>query len=60
MMQSKAEQHSGDGIALLYYTLCKYTGSAESIICNKLQQPYNLPVKFKELQFNVAAFSNYI
>eukprot|EP00957_Ditylum_brightwellii_P212383 15367208-Ditylum_brightwellii.AAC.3 len=29
-MQSKAEKHLGDGIALLYYTLKKFTGSAES------------------------------
>eukprot|EP00957_Ditylum_brightwellii_P002879 220903-Ditylum_brightwellii.AAC.1 len=34
--QSKAEKYSGDGIALIYHTLCKYTGSAESVICNHL------------------------
>eukprot|EP00957_Ditylum_brightwellii_P002932 224072-Ditylum_brightwellii.AAC.1 len=60
LMQSKAEQHSKDGIALFYYTLCKYNRSAESAIHNKLQQLNNLTAKFKELQFNVAAFSEYI
>eukprot|EP00957_Ditylum_brightwellii_P054897 4160978-Ditylum_brightwellii.AAC.1 len=60
LIQSKAEQHARDGIALFYYTLCKCTGSAESSVCNKLQQLNNLPAKFKELQFNVVAFSNYV
>eukprot|EP00957_Ditylum_brightwellii_P210534 15365079-Ditylum_brightwellii.AAC.2 len=36
------------------------SGSAESVIHNKLQQFNNPPAKFKELQFNVAAFSDYI
>eukprot|EP00957_Ditylum_brightwellii_P005947 450858-Ditylum_brightwellii.AAC.1 len=56
LMQSKAEQHTGDGLALLYYTLCKYTVSAETIICNQLQQLHGLPTKFKEYQYNVTMF----
>eukprot|EP00957_Ditylum_brightwellii_P037184 2815339-Ditylum_brightwellii.AAC.1 len=31
-MQSKAEKHLEDGIALLYYALKKFMGSAESVI----------------------------
>eukprot|EP00957_Ditylum_brightwellii_P144740 11025592-Ditylum_brightwellii.AAC.2 len=42
-MQSKADKYSGDGIAFIYHTLCKYTGSTESVICDHLQQLNGLP-----------------
>eukprot|EP00957_Ditylum_brightwellii_P067148 5096646-Ditylum_brightwellii.AAC.1 len=44
-MQSKAEKYFGDGVVLIYYTLCKYTGSANSVIVNHLQQLNGLPAK---------------
>eukprot|EP00957_Ditylum_brightwellii_P178668 13609019-Ditylum_brightwellii.AAC.1 len=37
-MQSKAQKHLGDSIALLYYTLKKFTTSAKSVIQAQLQQ----------------------
>eukprot|EP00957_Ditylum_brightwellii_P074361 5649506-Ditylum_brightwellii.AAC.1 len=59
-MQSKAEQHSGNGISLFYYTLCKFTGSVESVIQAQLQQLNGLAAKFKSFQYNVSTFCNYV
>eukprot|EP00957_Ditylum_brightwellii_P048777 3700518-Ditylum_brightwellii.AAC.1 len=59
-MQSKAEKHSGDGIALLFYTLKKFTGSAESVIRAQLQQLNGLAAKFKSFQYNGSTFCDYV